>query len=250
MPQSRSRIAISICQQSWVAPSCPCQSTFMQPATVEPTSPSRRRPRLSSSSSTSPSAAKRPRFSDSSTMASAKARGKMPEVIDLTKRQSAFQPHSGARKLVIKNLRSPVNHEARIQEYYARTERELEEALDAIFSNKSPAIPLERLYRGVEDMCRSNNAEKVYRTLKDKVDKHLKTIVLPKIQSAAKVSSLEVLRRTLAEWKTWNSQTVGLHPSHLIRMSWHRAHSIFRSSSGRLLATLTAHICSSNPSHQ
>ncbi|KAL6797006.1 Cullin domain-containing protein [Trichoderma sp. SZMC 28012] len=141
-------------------------------------------------------------------MASAKARGKMPEVIDLTKRQSAFQPHSGARKLVIKNLRSPVNHEARIQEYYARTERELEEALDAIFSNKSPAIPLERLYRGVEDMCRSNNAEKVYRTLKDKVDKHLKTIVLPKIQSAAKVSSLEVLRRTLAEWKTWNSQTI------------------------------------------
>ncbi|KAK4062082.1 uncharacterized protein Triagg1_10048 [Trichoderma aggressivum f. europaeum] len=188
----------------------------MQPATVEPTSPSRRRPRLSSSSS-SPSAAKRPRFSDSSTMASAKARGKMPEVIDLTKRQSAFQPHSGARKLVIKNLRSPVNHEARIQEYYARTESELEEALDAIFSNRSPAIPLERLYRGVEDMCRSNHADKVYRTLKDKVDKHLKSVVLPKIQSAAKVSSLEVLRRTLAEWKTWNSQTVWLHPSHLIR---------------------------------
>ncbi|UKZ82327.1 hypothetical protein TrVFT333_010113 [Trichoderma virens FT-333] len=180
----------------------------MQPATIEPTSPSRRRPRLSSSSSSSPSAAKRPRFSDSSTMASAKARGKMPEVIDLTKRQSAFQPLGGARKLIIKNLRSPINHEARIQEYYARTERELEEALDAIFSNQSPAIPLERLYRGVEDMCRSDNGDKVYRTLKDKVDKHLKNVILPRIQSAANVSSLEVLRRTLAEWKTWNSQTI------------------------------------------
>ncbi|KAL7930005.1 Cullin domain-containing protein [Trichoderma chlorosporum] len=180
----------------------------MQPATVEPTSPSRRRQRLSSSSSTSPSAAKRPRFSDSSTMASAKARGKMPEAVELTKRQLAFQPHSGARKLVIKNLRSPVNHEARIQEYYARTEKELEEALDAILASQSPAIPLERLYRGVEDMCRNDNADKVYRTLKDKVDKHLKNVILPRIQSAAKVSSLEVLRKTLAEWKTWNAQMI------------------------------------------
>lgn len=158
-------------------------------------------------------------------MASAKARGKMPEVIDLTKRQSAFQPHSGARKLVIKNLRSPVHHEARIQEYYARTERELEGALDAIFGGQSPAIPLERLYRGVEDMCRNGNADKVYRTLKDKVDKHLKSVILPRIQSAAKVSSLEVLRRTLAEWKTWNSQTVWMDPFILTRMSQHRAHS-------------------------
>lgn len=132
----------------------------------------------------------------------------MPDIIDPTKRQSAYQPHSGARKLVIKNLRSPVHHEARIREYYARTERELEGALDAIFNSRTPAIPLERLYRGVEDMCRKGNADTVYKTLKDKVDSHLKNVVLPKIQSAARISNLDVLRKTLAEWKTWNAQTV------------------------------------------
>jgi cullin-4 len=159
-------------------------------------------------------------------MASAKARGKMPEVIDLTKRQSAFQPHSGARKLIIKNLRSPVNHDARIQEYYARTEKELEGALDAIFNSRIPAIPLERLYRGVEDICRKGNADTVYRTLKDKVDSHLKNVILPKIQSAAKMSNLDVLKRTLVEWKTWNSQTVWTFPFEIMNLYGSIAHSL------------------------
>lgn len=57
-------------------------------------------------------------------------------------------------------------------------------------------------------MCRRGNADTVYRTLKDKVDSHLKNVVLPKIQSAARMSNLDVLRKTLAEWKTWNAQTV------------------------------------------
>ncbi|KAK5989153.1 Cullin-4A [Cladobotryum mycophilum] len=141
-------------------------------------------------------------------MASAKARGKLPETINLSRPQSAFQPHTGARKLIIKNLRSPVHHDARIQEYYSRTEKELEEALDAIFDNKTPAVPLERLYRGVEDVCRNGNADKVSRMLKDKVDKHLRLVVSPRIQSVGNVSSLEVLRKVLEEWKTWNSQTI------------------------------------------
>lgn len=173
----------------------------------------------------------------------------MPDIVDPTKRQSAYQPLSGARKLVIKNVRSPAHQEARIREYYARTERELDGALDAIFNGRAPAIPLERLYRGVEDLCRKGNADTVYRTLKDKVDGHLKNVVLPKIQSAVRISGLDVLRSTLAEWKTWNAQTVWLFPL------WRRELDIMnsiahtfdaRSSSDRPLAIWTAHICSSS----
>ena len=171
-------------------------------------SPSRRRPRQSSfSSSPGASASKRPKFADAS-MASAKARGKLPEVVDLTEKSSAFQPHAGAKKLVIKNLRSPGNRDAQIEQYYARAEKDLDDGLGAIFAGRKPAVPLERLYRGVEDVCRKGNAEKVYRMLMKRVEKHLQSVVLPRIGKAGDASEVDILRNVLAEWKTWNSQTV------------------------------------------
>ncbi|OAA38533.1 ubiquitin ligase subunit CulD [Metarhizium rileyi] len=143
-------------------------------------------------------------------MATVRARGKMPETIDLTEKPSAFQPYSGAKKLVIKNLRAPVSREAQVEEYYARTERDLEEALDAIFSQRRPAVPLERLYRGVEDVCRRGGAEKVYRLLKQRIDKHLMTVVLPRLKRTGAQSNIDVLRNVGLEWKAWNAQAITL----------------------------------------
>lgn len=142
-------------------------------------------------------------------MASAKARGKLPETIDLTARPSAFQPYTGAKKLVIKNLRAPSHRETRVAEYYARTERELGEALDAVFAGRTGEITLEKLYRGVEDVCRRGNADKVYRMLKEKVDEHLQKVVLRRIQREGGISNLGILRAVLAQWQLWNKQTVG-----------------------------------------
>jgi cullin-4 len=141
-------------------------------------------------------------------MASAKARGKLPERIDLVERPSAFQPQMGAKKLVIKNLHTSSSRNARVEEYYARTQKELEEAVDAVFAEKRPTVPLERLYRGTEDVCRKGNAEKVYRMLKERVETHLNRVVLPRIRRTGGNSNLEVLRCVLAEWKTWNGQMV------------------------------------------
>ncbi|PNY24029.1 Serine/threonine-protein kinase TEL1 [Tolypocladium capitatum] len=178
----------------------------MPSAPGEAANPSRRRPRLSSSSSAATS--KRPKFADTPAMASARARGKLPETIDPTPRPSAFQPYTGAKKLVIKNLRAPNSCDAQVEEYYARTERELDGALGAVFAGGRPAVPLERLYRGVEDVCRRGNAEKVYTMLTTRVEAHLRTVVLPRIRRAGGNSNLEVLRSVLAEWKAWNSQAV------------------------------------------
>ncbi|KAI9167447.1 Serine/threonine-protein kinase TEL1 [Paramyrothecium foliicola] len=152
---------------------------------------------------------KRPRFADpAAPMASAKARGKLPERIDLAERPSAFQPQMGAKKLVIKNLHSSGARNARVEEYYARTQKELEEAVEAIFAGKRPAVPLERLYRGTEDACRKGNADKVYRMLKERVETHLNRVVLPRIGQKGTSSNIEVLRSVLAEWKTWNGQMI------------------------------------------
>lgn len=141
-------------------------------------------------------------------MATARARGKLPETVDLTERPSAFQPHSGAKKLVIKNLRAPVDRNAQVEEYYNRTEKDLEEALDAIFAGRRPAVPLERLYRGVEDVCRKGSAAKVYRLLKERIETHLQSVVLPRIKRTGGQSSLDVLKSVRQEWKAWNAQTV------------------------------------------
>lgn len=168
--------------------------------------PSRRRPRHSSStSSMSAIAAKRPKLDTGNAMA------KRPEQhVDLTQPTSAFQPYSGAKKLVIKNVRSASSRDAQVEEYYARTERDLGEALEAVLAGRRPAVPLERLYRGVENVCRRGKAEKVYLMLNERVERHLQKIVLPRIRQFAGSSNIDILQSVLAEWKTWNSQTVGL----------------------------------------
>lgn len=141
-------------------------------------------------------------------MTTAKARGKLPETVDLTQPPSAFKPYAGAKKLVIKNLRAPTSRETQVAEYYKRTEKELQDALVAIFDGKTPGVPLERLYRGVEDVCRKGDPAKVYQMLKERVEVHLQRIVLPRIQKSGRASNLETLKSVLAEWKTWNKQTI------------------------------------------
>lgn len=150
-------------------------------------------------------------------MASAKARGKLPEVIDLTDRPSAFQPNAGVKKLVIKNFRKSSAQTAQVERYYAKTEEELDETLEAIFASKKPALPLERVYRGVEDMCRRGNAVTVYRMLVKRIEGHLQKTVLPRIRRSGTTSSLEMLKNVLVEWKTWNTQTVRLTTCYLLQ---------------------------------
>ncbi|KID73237.1 ubiquitin ligase subunit CulD, partial [Metarhizium brunneum ARSEF 3297] len=171
---------------------------------------SRRRQRLSTSPSASSANPKRARVTESPAMATLRARGKMPDIIDLTEKPSAFQPYSGAKKLVIKNLRAPISREAQVEEYYARTEKDLEEALEAIFADRRPAVPLERLYRGVEDVCRRGGAAKVYRLLKERIDRHLQLVVLPRIRRTGGQSNIEMLRSVRGEWNVWNAQTITL----------------------------------------
>lgn len=62
--------------------------------------------------------------------------------IDLT-RVSNFQPHTGAKRLVIKNLRTTSPNDR--EQYFKKTWDELDDALASVFSNKQPESPLEVL---------------------------------------------------------------------------------------------------------
>lgn len=64
-----------------------------------------------------------------------------PGVVDLTKGPSNFQPHSGAKRLVIKNLRTPSSLKD-VDKYYDVTWNGLDEALTSVRSqyNACPQI--------------------------------------------------------------------------------------------------------------
>lgn len=173
-------------------------------------------------------------------MASAKARGKQPE-----KPPSAFQPYAGAKKLVIKNLRASSHRQAKVAEYYARTERELEDAVDAVFAGRTGEITLEKLYRGVEDLCRKGDADKVYMMMKAKVDSHLQRVVLPRIHRDGGISNLGILRAVLAQWDLWNKQSVGVFVEFGLSTTNYGPRYCF----ARLLAFSTGHIYFAQNSH-
>ena len=153
------------------------------------------------------------KLSDASAMATARIEANRPSTLGRTQPFSAFQPIGATRKLVIKNLRSPGNRDALKDEYYARTEEELGRALQAIFDGERPDVPFERLYRGVEDLCRKGEADKIYRMLRERVERHLQRTVLPRMRRAGGTGNVDMLRSALEEWKTWNAQTVSNQPA-------------------------------------
>ncbi|EFW99426.1 phosphotidylinositol kinase [Grosmannia clavigera kw1407] len=169
----------------------------------------------------------------------AKTQGKRPDVIDLTETPSSpasgplagsstaatmvhtstnthakmmpptavsgFQPHAGAKKLVIKNLRVASTSRAQeMEQYYQRTWTEIEEAVKAIFAGRPPRQPLERLYRGVEDLCLHDQAQRLYMTLKARCEEHLSKTVLPQLRADTRgASNVDVLRAVYRQWQVW-----------------------------------------------
>ncbi|KAK1835111.1 Cullin-4B [Podospora conica] len=150
---------------------------------------------------------------------STKAQGKRPaEIIDLTadRRSTAFtggggtsllQPHMGPRKVVIKNLRVTSGTPTATDEYYARTRAELDEALAAVFAGRPTPRPLERLYRGVEDLCRRGEPKALVARLKQRCEDFLGE----ELAAVGKTGDLQgCLREVVGCWRRWSKMLVVL----------------------------------------
>ena len=127
------------------------------------------------------------------------------KVIDLT-RPSNFQPHCGAKRLVIKNLRTTARKD--VDAYYDRTWNDLDSALTAIFKRDQPISPLEVLCRGVEATCRRGRAEGLSLHLKGRCKTYLEKNLLPIIESHAGPNNVDALRAVHKHWTLWNEQSV------------------------------------------
>jgi cullin-4 len=132
--------------------------------------------------------------------------GSRPKVIDLTRPPSNFQPHAGAKRLVIKNLR-PTSTKS-VDEYYGRTWSELDAALTSVFNKRPPSTPLGVLCRGVEATCRRGQAEKLFLHLKDRCKGYLEKQLLPELEKQSGTSNVDALRAVQRFWVAWNEQSV------------------------------------------
>ncbi|KAI0603283.1 Cullin [Biscogniauxia sp. FL1348] len=135
-----------------------------------------------------------------------KVLGKQPETVNLTKSRPAFQPNHGARKLTIKNLRTNSRpHE--LEAYYKKTQSELVDALEAIFEQRQPRQPLERLYRGVEDICRHGASSELYGILRQRCEAYLNGRLHRSIVAEAGSTNVDMLRSTYKHWVIWIAQS-------------------------------------------
>lgn len=133
-----------------------------------------------------------------------------PGFVDLTRGPSNFQPHAGAKKLVIKNLRT--TSRSNLEQYYDKTWNELDDALTTVFKRQDPAVPLEVLCRGVEATCRHGRAEKLFWHLKERCRGFLEKELLPIVEREAAGSNVDSLKAVWRFWSIWNDQSVRVNP--------------------------------------
>ena len=129
-----------------------------------------------------------------------------PSNVDF-RRTASFQPHTGVRKLVVKNLRP--SRVADLREHYGKVQVQVLDAVATILKDQQPQQPLERLYRDVEDICRNNQAEGLYKELRRRTSDHLEAHVLGSLQNVDNWDDpLQFLEMLLDAWKDWNAKTV------------------------------------------
>lgn len=124
----------------------------------------------------------------------------------------SLRPHTGAKKLIVKNLRTHNrSRDSALQVYYKKLWSDIDAALTDIFEGRDPRQPYDGLYKAVEDLCRHGEAEALYKHLHGRKEEHLKSLLLPELESLAKIASTDdlvigVVEATWAHWKVWTRQ--------------------------------------------
>jgi hypothetical protein len=129
---------------------------------------------------------------------------------------SNFTPHSGAKKLVVKNLR--VIPRLDQEKYFEKIWSQLDAALTAIFNDEKPSQSLEELYKGSENVCRQGKAADLAKKLQDRCQGHIAGKILESLLAKmAEVEEVDMLRSVEAAWRAWNARLVSISHPHAER---------------------------------
>ncbi|KZF26715.1 nuclear pore complex subunit Nup192 [Xylona heveae TC161] len=120
-------------------------------------------------------------------------------------RPSNFTPHTGAKRLTIKNLRKTPRIDP--DQYFAKIWGQLDTALTAIYNKEKVSQSLEELYKGVENLCRQDRAANLYGKLCERCKDHvMNNLREPLIAKAKHSKDVDLLRAVLDSWAAWNGQ--------------------------------------------
>lgn len=122
-------------------------------------------------------------------------------------RQNTFSPHAGARKLVVKNLRTGprMNQEP----YFDKTWKQLDAALSAIFDGTKPETSLEELYKGAENICRQERAALLAKRVQDRCKDYVAGVLRDNLVTrAGGGTNIDTLRAVIDAWSSWHSRLV------------------------------------------
>ncbi|PKY03551.1 cullin-4B [Aspergillus campestris IBT 28561] len=127
--------------------------------------------------------------------------------LNAASRQSNFTPHTGAKKLVVKNLRTGprLNQDS----YFDKVWGQLDDALTAVFDGGKPATSLEELYKGAENICRQGRAAVLAQRLQDRCREHVSGKLRESlVAKAGGGTSVDALRAVVESWAAWQSKLV------------------------------------------
>ncbi|CAK4030005.1 ubiquitin ligase subunit like [Lecanosticta acicola] len=122
--------------------------------------------------------------------------------------QSGINPQTGARKLVVKNLKTNTSWDSKA--YLEKIWGQLDKALASIFKDRHEGFSKEDLYRGVENVCRQGGASTLFSRLENKCRTHVERDMLAPLLAKAGSDNIVVLKAVLAEWSRWSTQMISI----------------------------------------
>lgn len=127
--------------------------------------------------------------------------------INASARPTAFTPHQGAKRLIVKNLRTTPRTDP--EQYFTKVWDQLDAALTNIFGLENAKYSLEELYKGAENLCRQGRSAELYKRLRARCESHLAGQIREVLaDKASQLSSVDLLSSYLEAWKTWSGRLV------------------------------------------
>ncbi|KAK3708558.1 hypothetical protein LTR37_011453 [Vermiconidia calcicola] len=122
------------------------------------------------------------------------------------KGRSGINPHTGAKKLVVKNLKTNTTWDSKA--YLEKIWGQLDEALSIIFKDGHDGFSKEDLYRGVENVCRQGGASTLFSRLQSRCADHVERDMFDGLKEKVNTDSVTLLKAVIAEWVRWKEQMV------------------------------------------
>ncbi|KAF2719753.1 Cullin-domain-containing protein [Polychaeton citri CBS 116435] len=126
--------------------------------------------------------------------------------------RNGFNPHAGAKRLVVKNLKASSSWDGKA--YQEQMWGKLDEALARVFKDANgelgSGISKEELYRGVENVCRQGGARAFFERLDQRCRQHVQQNVLQLVLQSSDNDNVQTLEHVLTEWSQWKKQMATL----------------------------------------